>query len=141
MTDFSDITDFLVSIRNTEETNRLTILNQVEINQLREKYVEIPSDFLDYLGKIGAGSLNDCRYIVYGELIKPSEIFNLEDVEEFENQILLFGDDYTGNPAGFLINNNWRIAEVLHEDLTLNEVDLTFGQFIRRMIGMEDHLY
>lgn len=138
MTNFSDVNDFLNSFENEEENHRLKRFNQDEINQLRQKYIGIPNDFLDYLAQVGAGSLNRCRYMIYGDLLKPSDIFNLEDVEEFENQNLLFGDDFAGNPAGFLVSEHWRVAEILHEDLTVSEIDLTFSQFIRQIIGMED---
>ncbi len=141
MTDFSDVINFLAEIGATsDQANQPTPLKQDEIDQLRKKYGEIPKDFLDYLSIVGAGSVNDCRYMIYGGLLSPSEYFDPEDIEELENHILCFGDDFAGNPAGFLPKNNWRIAEIWHEDLTLNEVDLTFGQFIRQKIGMMDNL-
>ena len=138
MTDFSDVIKFVNSGENAGEKNNLTPLKQDEISRLRTTYAEIPSDFLEYLAQVGAGSVNNCRYMVYGDLLNPSDIFSLESVQEFENSILLFGDDFTGNPAGFLVNENWRLAEILHEDLTLSYVNSTFGQFIKQMIGMND---
>lgn len=138
MMDFRDVIDFLNSVADPEENNRLIKFNPEEINRLREEYRDLPDEYSDYLLQVGSGSLNRCRYIIYGDLLKPSNIFNIEDIERLENHILLFGDDFTGNPAGFLVTKDWRIAEILHENLTLNEVNLSFGQFIRQRMGMMD---
>ena len=138
MKDFHDVLDFLDSLENDKESKRPEPLSAPEIKRLRETYVEIPEDFIEYLTQVGAGQVNNCRYMVYGELLKPSDIFDFEDVQEIEHLILLFGDDFAGNPAGFLVTDKWKIAEISHTSLHLFNVEPTFSEFIRQAIGMND---
>lgn len=135
---FDDIVDFLNSMEFDDAVNESTPLNSEEINKLCEEYPELPEDFIAYLTEIGSGSINNCRYMIYGDLLKPSDIFNLEDIEDFENKILLFGDNFAGTPAGFLKDENWEIAELDHEYLGLYRCKQSFAEFIRHRIGIYD---
>ena len=69
--------------------------------------------------------------MVYGSFLEPSFIFGDEVAQEYDSQLFLFGDNFAGDPCGFLVNEDWALAEIWHQDRSLNRTEQTFGDFIR----------
>lgn len=122
---------------NGSAMNGRETFSAAKAQTLREQHPDIPEDYLDYLQEIGWGSLRDCQFMVYDELFDPKMIFDAETVASFKKRILLFGDNFSGDPAGFLPDENWKVIEILHEDLEIYDPKQTFAEFIREKMLMD----
>ena len=69
----------------------------------------------------------------------PKMIFDAETVASFKKRILLFGDNFSGDSAGFLPDENWKVIEILHEDLEIYDPKQTFAEFIRVQMQMDEN--
>lgn len=78
----------------------------------------IPQEYIDFLKEVGYGSVSDGYFMFYGGLIEADEIYNADDNPEIKN-VLLFGDNFSGDAIGFQTTNNWSIVEIWHEDLSI----------------------
>ena len=56
-------------------------------------------------------------------------------------EILCFGDDFRGDPAGFIPSQNWKLVEIFHEDYDIHCEEQTFTEFIaeRLFMSMDGH--
>ncbi|MGV3755559.1 MAG: hypothetical protein ACO1QS_09270 [Verrucomicrobiota bacterium] len=124
---------------NRSDMNERKTFTSAEVQVLQEQHPEIPVDYLDYLKEIGWGTFRECQYMVYNELFDPKMIFDAETVASFKKRILLFGDNFSGDPAGFLPDENWKVIEILHEDLEIYDPKQTFAEFIRVQMQMDEN--
>ncbi|MGG3927133.1 SMI1/KNR4 family protein [Metabacillus fastidiosus] len=101
------------------------------------EFTDIPQDYTDFLKEVGYGSVGDSYFMFYEGLIEAEEIFDTEENEELNN-VLLLGDNFSGDAVGFLITDNWSIIEVWHEDLSIvPREEKTFKQFVRNVFLKE----
>ncbi|MED4462282.1 SMI1/KNR4 family protein [Metabacillus fastidiosus] len=107
---------------------------------MRKQIVEltdIPQDYTDFLKEVGYGSVGNAYFMFYEGLIEAEEIFDTEENEELNN-VLLLGDNLSGDAVGFLTTDNWSIVEVWHEDLSIVlRKEKTFKQFVRNVFLKE----
>jgi hypothetical protein len=98
------------------------------VEQTRELCPDVPKDYLEFLGVIGAGQVGDGRYALYTGLVEPADIFG--EVPARLANIVLFGDDMQGFCAGFDVNT-WKVVEIDSTDMTASVVADSFDVFIR----------
>jgi hypothetical protein len=93
----------------------------------------LPSDYVEFLASIGAGTIGNGQYSLYSGLIDPSFVYG-DRSHQLEN-ILLFGDDFQGFNAGFKTNDGWCVVEIDPLDLRVSVVAPDFQTFIRETIA------
>ncbi|MFW5438931.1 SMI1/KNR4 family protein [Paenibacillus apiarius] len=128
--------NILEAIRKNPSKHNLEALSETE---LKKEIVEgIPEDYIDFLREIGYGTVNDTYFSFYSGLVEVDEIFDElydEDLRPELKEILLFGDNYSGDGVGFLTTANWTIVEIWHDDdLSIHPRDeKTFEEFVVKM--------
>jgi hypothetical protein len=145
---YEDVIDFLARVENPEEKqmNTRRRFTSAEAEEMRRDFPGVPDDFVAYLCEVGGGCFRECQFTVYGWLATPVDILGegagLKDPDS-KAYFLSFGDDFCGNMSGFLPNEKWSLAEALRITLygcpnvaTLDRVDESFGQYIRKQILM-----
>lgn len=96
-----------------------------------------PTDYKDFLIEIGFGAVSDSYFMFYSGLIEAEEMFDASEVPEIQ-QILLFGDNFSGDAMGFLPNEDWAIVEIWHEDLYIwKREEATFSDVVRKVFAKE----
>lgn len=104
----------------------------------RENVEGIPADYIDFLREVGCGAVNGNYFNFYGGLVEVDEIlgdlYDDDSHPELKN-ILLFGDNFSGDAMGFLTTDNWSIVEIWHDDdLSINPIEeKTFEEFVNAM--------
>lgn len=133
MGQFDDAIAFLAKHEDASETrmNKRTTLTDSETDAIRAEHPGIPEDYLAYLIEIGWGPFRECQYMVYGGLTDPEEIFDKETVAQFGKRLLLFGDNFSGDPAGFIPDENWKVVELWHDSIEIYDPKQSFATFIR----------
>ncbi|WP_338749562.1 SMI1/KNR4 family protein [Bacillus sp. FJAT-52991] len=97
--------------------------------------IDIPQDYIDFLTEVGFGSVFDGYFMFYGGLIEADEIYDDVDYPEIKN-VLLFGDNFSGDAMGFLPAENWSIVEIWHEDLSIvPREEKTFMEFVSKVFS------
>lgn len=99
--------------------------------------VGIPQDYLSFLEEVGYGSVRDGYFMLYGGLIEAEELYNAEENPAL-HQVLLLGDNFSGDAVGFLTTGGWSIVEVWHEDLSIMpREEKTFAEFVRKVFSKD----
>jgi hypothetical protein len=101
-----------------------------ELEAMRTTYPGIPSDYLEFLSRVGAGEIGDAEYMIYSGLTTPSDTFDARSAACLDG-LLFFGDDFSGYSAGFDARRGWVVVEVDSTNLSRNEVAATFDEFVR----------
>jgi hypothetical protein len=133
MGQYDDVLKFLAEREEPSESKMNTrhVLTADAVQELQQRFPGLPKDYMDYLAEIGPGAFRECQYVVYDGFIDPGEIFAAHAVESFGKRILCFGDNFSGDPAGFLPDEDWRVVELWHDSLYLFDPKKSFGEFIR----------
>lgn len=130
---------FLEMVEDKEEAemNSREKWADAQIKELVEQCPGIPQDYLDYLKEIGTGSFRECQFGVHGalETIEDLTGYDLYDLED--KRFLVFGDNYSGDFSGFLIEEEWKVAEFWHDSEELQICGQTFHQYIREQMLMD----
>jgi hypothetical protein len=116
-------------------SNNRKCLSDVELAKLRATFPGVPEDYLAYLREVGAGSFRECQYAVYSGFEPPDYFFG-DRADRLNQPILCFGDNYSGDPAGFVPGQEWRVVEIWHHDLSVHDTGLSFREFIRKQMLM-----
>jgi hypothetical protein len=91
-------------------------------------FESVPQDYIEFLLEVGYGTVRNDNFIFYEGLINASEVFNEADNPGLKN-ILLFGDNFSGDAIGFL-HTDWSIVEIWHQDVSIVPRDeRTFMEF------------
>lgn len=99
--------------------------------------IHIPQDYIDFLTEVGYGSVFDRYFMFYGGLIEAEEIYDAVANPEIKN-VLLFGDNFSGDAIGFLSAENWSIVEIWHEDLSIvPREEKTFMEFVGKVFSKD----
>lgn len=134
MDDFNDAIAFLKE-HEREPGNRKK-LRATSLAKLRREFPGIPEDYLDYMGLIGAGTFRECQYATYAKLGWIAEHFDERWTDKFGKNILIFGHNFAGDNGCFVIDQNWAVADVWHDDSHIHLFKGTFGQYIRAKMLM-----
>lgn len=128
----NELNDFL---RDTsDEVSRTTIpTDQLEL--IRSRSSSIPEDYLTFLRIVGAGDLKSSSIKIYPNLC-DLEDFGLEDVYSIEDNIVFFGDNYSGDFLGFdLSEGKDEVIEFWHDSETIHRTGKTFREFVREFFN------
>lgn len=128
-----------VEDKKDAEINKREKLTDKDIEEIRKQYPDIPQDYLDYLKEMGYGTIRECQFMVYKGLENIEDILGYE-VEELEDKkFLVFGDNYSGDFSGFLIEEEWKVAEFWHDCEELNDCKQSFHEYIREQMLMDEN--
>ncbi|MFB7813431.1 SMI1/KNR4 family protein [Paenibacillus chitinolyticus] len=137
MSQYMRYTNIINSIRNNSSRHNFEVLSEDEIK--RELEVEgIPKEYIDFLREVGYGTVNGTYFNFYSGLVEVDEILGHlfdEDSHPELKDVLLFGDNFSGDAVGFLTTDNWAIVEIWHDDdLSINPTEeKTFEEFVVTM--------
>ncbi|WP_025849825.1 SMI1/KNR4 family protein [Paenibacillus ehimensis] len=123
-------------IRKNPSKHQFESLSEAEVQ--REIVEGIPQDYIDFLREVGYGTVNGTCFNFYGGLVEVDEILGHlydEDSHPELKDVLLFGDNFSGDAVGFLTTDNWAIVEIWHDDdLSINPTEeKTFEEFVVNM--------
>ncbi|OXA93970.1 SMI1/KNR4 family protein [Flavobacterium hercynium] len=108
-----------------------------EINSLKESYPNLPNDFFEYLLEVGSGNIMESQFKVMKDLFDFNDL-GLEDIYDLSDNIKLFGDNYSGDFAGFdILCNKDEVIEFWHDSNELHYTGKTFREYIREKMLME----
>ena len=109
------------------------------MNSKSKEHILISKDYLDYLKEIGTGSFRECKFVVHGalETIEDLTGYDLYDLED--KKFLVYGDNYSGDFSGFLIGEEWKVAEFWHDSEELHISGQTFHQYVREQMLMDEN--
>ena len=127
--------DEIEFLNREEENSNREKLNDDEIKIIKAQYKNIPDEYLDYLKYIGWGSFLDCQFLVYGGLMTSSEL-DIKTEDEKNNELIFFGDNFSGDLTGFNLRKDNKVIEWLHDYDEIYETELTFGEYIRKQMGI-----
>ena len=136
---YDDVLQFLAKYEDSSESqmNARTTLTSDAAMKLEREFPGLPRDYIDYLIDVGSGAFRECQYAVYDGFIDPGDIFDAETAASFGKRILCFGDNFSGDPADFLPEEDWRVVELRHDSLDSHDPEQTFGEFIRDKMLMD----
>jgi hypothetical protein len=120
------------------ELNKRRLLSNQAIQKLRAAFPGVPEDYLDYLQEIGEGGFRECQFCVYGRF-ENLDYFIGEGARTIGKKILCFGDNFSGDPAGFLPDEDWALVEVFHDNHRVHYTRKSFAQFIREKMLLGPH--
>jgi hypothetical protein len=133
---FSTEKKFLLKVESPDSPqNKRTLVTTGKLNELKAKYPGLPNEYLAYLKNIGWGDFRQCGYMIYSGPITLDSI-RLKEAYPLKEKVIFFGDNFSGDMAGFNLDNNYSIVELWHESGDLHETTLSFRKFIRVQMGM-----
>lgn len=108
-----------------------------EINSLKESYPNLPNDFFEYLLEVCSGNIMESQFKVMKDLFDFNDL-GLEDIYDLSDNIKLFGDNYSGDFAGFdILCNKDEVIQFWHDSNELHYTGKTFREYIREKMLME----
>ena len=110
-------------------------MTEVEITSIQLQYPGIPTEYLSYLKNVGWGDFRECGYMIYSGLVTLDSL-GLSEAYLLKEDVIFFGDNFSGDMAGFNINNNYSVVELWHESGKLHETKLNFRKFIGEKMGL-----
>ena len=119
---------------NPNQRQRLT---QEEIDGILNEYANAPVDFIDYLKEIGAGNVMSTQFKIYDKLTDFFDL-GLDDLYTLPNGVKLFGDNFSGDFAGFDFSkeNTDEVVEFWHDSNEIYNTGKTFREYIREKMLM-----
>jgi hypothetical protein len=133
---FSSEKKFLLKVESPDSPhNKRTLVTTEKLNELKANHPGLPDEYLVYLKNIGWGDFRECGYMIYSGLLTLDSI-GLSKAYPLKEKVVFFGDNFSGDMAGFNLDNNYSIVELWHESGDLHETRLSFRKFIRGQIGM-----
>lgn len=117
--------------------NQRKLYTKDQIQDIQKQYPSIPDEYLIYLSQIGEGSFLEEFCTVFGDLIEVEDFFDeaLHDYLDFEEEVLQFGCDFSGNAFVFLTEEEWEVGVLYHDDLgVIEKTGEKFREFISKKI-------
>jgi hypothetical protein len=137
---YADVLEYLANFESRSNSGgvdlRQTLVGDA-LDQLQHSHAGLPADYVEYLREVGWGSLLRCRYTVYRQLMPAAERFGKQVAARWERRVLCFGDNLSGDVAGFLPDQDWAVVEIGHMDFSIHVTGQTFGRFIRERMGLD----
>ncbi len=129
---FDGVIDYL---KNNEKINNRVLVSQIQLTNMLEKYPNIPTDYINYLSEVGAGNIMNSQFNIYSNLTDFIDL-GLDDIFNVPDNIKLFGDNFSGDFAGFDLsqNNTDEVVEFWHDSNEVHYTKKTFRQYIKERI-------
>lgn len=119
--------------------NNKQILSPAELIQIKAIYPDAPQEYIDYLSEIGSGIIREIQFDIKPYLFDLSDL-GLDDIYDICENIKFFGDNLSGDFAGFdLKKNDGMVVEFLHESGELFYTNKSFKQFVREQMLMDEN--
>ena len=130
--------EFLNNYEITDnETNKRQKISEYEVNTIRNNYPNLPLDYTNYLFEIGSGNLCESSFKIYSGLCDFDDL-GLEDIYQIPENIKFFGDNYSGDFAGFDISDSTdEVIEFWHDSDRFFKTGKTFRQYVRDKMGID----
>jgi hypothetical protein len=106
--DFTQLNEF---IRRVFPKSRFEQATEQQLEGIRLKFPDVPLHYLEFIRRVGWGSLGDSNFMIYNGLCKPDDFFDERTAGELPG-ILFFGDNFGGWMAGFDTRDGWRLVGV-----------------------------
>lgn len=120
-------------LENLTFENKLEIISENETNKILDRYPSVPLDYLLFLNEIGAGSIKNSTFNLYSNLINFSDL-GLENIYELPSNIMLFGDNFSGDFSGFDLTKKDSVIEFWHDDNYIFYTEKTFDEYIKAIV-------
>ena len=95
-----------------------------------------PADYVEYLRVVGWGTLLRGRYTIYERLLPAAERLGEAYARRFDQQVLCFGDNLSGDIGGFLPQHKWELIEISHLRGEIEPTGVSFIEFIGERAGL-----
>lgn len=133
---FEEELRFLINNEGSIKENKRDEISDKQLKKIIKSYPLLPNDYINFLFEIGFGSLRNSLFKIYPDLCDFYDL-GLENIYQMPSTIKLFGDDYSGNFAGFDISNSSdEVVEFWHESNEIYRTKKTFREYIRDKILM-----
>ncbi|MDH6309823.1 hypothetical protein M2451_002194 [Dysgonomonas sp. PFB1-18] len=121
-----------------EKSNDREVFSNDQIKDLENNCPNIPRGYIDFLKEIGAGTLREIQFRVYDDLFDFDDL-GLDHISDLSKDIKFFGDNYSGDFAGFdLSTPKDEVVEFWHDSEELYYTNKTFQEYIRGQILMDE---
>lgn len=85
--------------------SRLELLDPDKSQALLSQTPWLPPSYLEFLTKIGFGTIGDGRYSIYSGPIQPDFIFDEETAQNLDS-VVLIGNDFAGTHEAYFWSGN-----------------------------------
>ena len=121
-------------IKNTSNEVKRNQISDDQLNAMLSSSPNIPKDYLTYLQIVGAGDLTVSSVKIYPALCDFSD-FGLEEIYSVEDDIVFFGDNYSGDFLGFdLSMDNDEVIEFWHDSQSVVRTGKPFREYILQFV-------
>lgn len=104
-----DFVALAASIRRVFPGSRIEPATDEQLTAVRCEYPDAPAHYMEFLRRIGWGSLGNCNFMLYSGLVEPTGIFDPTTAAELRGLVIL-GDDFSGCVVGFDTQAGWRLV-------------------------------
>ena len=130
--------EFLSSVEDeVDVSNQRDLFSKSECLKLKEKFPNIPDEYLAYLQEIGAGTAREQQYDIYADpaLNNEDERFSWYQPIDFKDKVyLVIWDDFSGNLYALDINNKYTPVLLDHECMEEFPFKGSIRYFFREMM-------
>jgi hypothetical protein len=129
----SRYSDLLNAKQIREMLSQLEPVPRARCEELRTRYPELRSDYLDFLSEVGYGVIGQSWYMLYDGVLPLSELL-ADACDPDWADLLAFGDTIGGTCHAFDPSDGMRVIAI---DLDTHEVELvesSFEKFIRTLL-------
>lgn len=120
-------------LENSNYKSRLNIISEDLTNKILDTYPTIPLDYLLFLNEIGAGNIKGSTFNLYSNLTDFKDL-GLDDIYDLPPNIMLFGDNFSGDFSGFDLLKQDEVIEFWHDDGDIFRTGKTFYEYIKSII-------
>jgi hypothetical protein len=129
--DFEALT---AAIRQVFPESRLEPATQDQLAAIRSAYPQVPGHYLEFLRRVGWGSLGSGNFMIYSGMCEPGDIFDEMTAVKLRG-LLLVGDDFAGWLLGFDRDTGWRMVGVNNGSLDGPVRARTLVEFIAQRVA------
>lgn len=125
--------DLILKMKRYNLIDDFERLTDESLAKEKEDFPDAPCEYFEFLKDVGYGDIEMDGYLaIFNGLIEPKLIYKRE-VDEKLKDIFYFGDDLNGFYCGFLINDNWNVAEI-DDSFNIRIVNMNFESYIRSRV-------
>jgi hypothetical protein len=132
-----DFGPLVTDLRRIFPNHHLEPIGESEVVAIRQRYPDVPEDYLSFLRQVGYGSLGG-TFMIYSGPVEPDEIFDPRTAADLPG-LLFFGDDFSGRVVGFDTRHGWRLVGVDNGCRESDPEDArTVAEFITRRLADQE---
>lgn len=120
-------------LKNSNYKSILNLISEDLTNKILDTYPTVPLDYLLFLNQIGAGNIKGSTFYLYSNLTDFKDL-GLDDIYDLPPNIMLFGDNFSGDFSGFDLLKQDEVVEFWHDSEELFYTGKTFYEYIHDLI-------